>query len=230
VTGKRARSRSASKSFGSIGKMTLTMCLKIVTWQTRRPRSCVLTRAGSASSARRTRRRRSTKNGARPAGCLADTDSGGCVREDIQRSRLPGRRHTDQGERDTDRVYPQESFPKRIANWDKLARHVPPEFPTSITYNKKSYEVIREKLPVSMRLASSLSSSPTRCASCWGEQGGQERDGVRLGHQRSCLIGYGIPGFVLAVFLIKAFGPGSDSWLHAIPLKGIQSRRISMPR
>ncbi|MDP6490421.1 MAG: ABC transporter permease subunit [Kiritimatiellia bacterium] len=37
------------------------------------------------------------------------------------------------------------------------------------------------------------------------------------------LVGYGIPGFVLAVFLIKAFGPSADSWVSLIPLRGIQS-------
>ncbi len=37
------------------------------------------------------------------------------------------------------------------------------------------------------------------------------------------LVGYGIPGFVLAVFLLKAFGPSGDSWINLIPLRGIHS-------
>ncbi len=121
-------------------------------------------------------------------------------------------------------IYPKESLAERIANWDNWHGMFLLKFPASITYNKKSYEVIREKLPVSMRLGI-VSFFLTYSLCLFLGVSKAARNGTTYDSVTSILvlIGCGIPGFVLAVFLIKAFGPGSDSWLHALPLKGIQS-------
>jgi len=121
-------------------------------------------------------------------------------------------------------VYVQESFLQRIANWDNWHGMFLLKFPNSITYNKKSFEVIRQKLPVSMRLGIiSFFLTYSLCLTLGLSKAAKNGTAYDSVTSVLVLIGYGIPGFVLAVFLIKAFGPGSDSWAHLIPLKGIQS-------
>jgi len=121
-------------------------------------------------------------------------------------------------------VYLQESFAERIANWDNWHGMFLLKFPNSITYNKKSFEVIREKLPVSMRLGiASFFLTYSMCLLLGVSKAAKTGTVYDSVTSVLVLIGYGIPGFVLAMFLIKAFGPGSDSWVHLIPLKGIQS-------
>ena len=98
------------------------------------------------------------------------------------------------------------------------------KFPTSITKNEKCYELIRERLKVSMRLGiTSFFITYTLCILLGISKA--VRNGTVFDTATSVLvlIGYGIPGFVLAVFLIKAFGPSADSWMNLIPLRGIQS-------
>ena len=123
-----------------------------------------------------------------------------------------------------DEVYLRESFLAKITNWDNWHGMFLLKFPNSITYNKKSFEVIREKLPVSMRLGIiSFFLTYSLCILLGVSKAA--KNGTLFDSVTSVLvlIGYGIPGFVLAMFLIKAFGPGSDSWVRLIPLKGIQS-------
>jgi len=107
------------------------------------------------------------------------------------------------------------------ANWHGLFLF---KFPTSITKNKKCFELIRERLKVSMRLGvSSFVITYTLCILLGISKA--VRNGTVFDTATSVLVlvGYGIPGFVLAVFLIKAFGPSSDSWISLVPLRGIQS-------
>ncbi len=121
-------------------------------------------------------------------------------------------------------VYLEETFLQKIRNWDNWHGMFLLKFPTSISYNKKSFEVIREKLPVSMRLGIvSFLLTYSMCLLLGVSKAAN--NGSRYDSVTSVLVlvGYGIPGFLLAIFLIKAFGPGSDSWVHLIPLAGLHS-------
>jgi microcin C transport system permease protein len=123
-----------------------------------------------------------------------------------------------------DEVYLRESTWQALSNshnWHGLFLF---EFPTSISKNKKCIELIRERLSVSMRLGvSSFFITYSLCILLGVSKA--VRNGTVFDSVTSILVlvGYGIPGFVLAVFLIKAFGPSSDSWLSLIPLRGIRS-------
>ncbi len=123
-----------------------------------------------------------------------------------------------------DEVYLQEGRWQALANganWHGLFLF---KFPTSITKNKKCYELIHERLKISMRLGiSSFVITYTLCILLGLSKA--VRNGTVFDTATSVLVlmGYGIPGFVLAVFLIKAFGPSGDSWISLIPLRGIQS-------
>ncbi len=121
-------------------------------------------------------------------------------------------------------IYIEESFGAALANghnWHGLFIF---KFPTSITKNKKCYELIKERLPISMRLGiSSFFLTYTLCILLGISKA--VRNGTTFDSVTSILVlvGYGIPGFVLAVFLLKAFGPSGDSWINLIPLRGIHS-------
>jgi microcin C transport system permease protein len=123
-----------------------------------------------------------------------------------------------------DEVYLQESAWAALTNGENWHGLFLFKFPTSITKNKKCYELIRERLRISMRLGvSSFVITYTLCILLGVTKA--VRNGTVFDTATSVLVlvGYGIPGFVLAVFLIKAFGPSADSWVSLIPLRGIQS-------
>ena len=123
-----------------------------------------------------------------------------------------------------DEVYQQQGKWQALTNWDNWHGLFLFKFPISITKNKKCYELIRERLPISMRLGvSSFFITYTLCILLGVTKA--VRNGTVFDSTTSVLIliGYGIPGFVLAVFLIKAFGPSGDSWVSLLPLRGIQS-------
>ncbi len=123
-----------------------------------------------------------------------------------------------------DEVYLQESRWQALTNghnWHGLFLF---KFPLSITKNRKCVDLIRERLPISMRLGVTSFFLTYACCILLGVskavRNGSLYDSVT---SVMVLVGYGIPGFVLAVFLIKAFGPSGDSWLSLIPLRGIHS-------
>lgn len=121
-------------------------------------------------------------------------------------------------------VYLQESTWQALTNGNNWHGLFLFKFPMSITKNKKCFELIKERLPISMRLGvSSFFITYTLCILLGISKA--VRNGSVFDSVTSViiLVGYGIPGFVLAVFLIKAFGPSGDSWLSLIPLRGIQS-------
>ena len=123
-----------------------------------------------------------------------------------------------------DEVYQQQGTWQALTSWDNWHGLFLFKFPISITKNKKCYELIRERLPISMRLGvSSFFITYTLCILLGVTKA--VRNGTVFDSATSVLIliGYGIPGFVLAVFLIKAFGPSGDSWVSLLPLRGIQS-------
>ena len=123
-----------------------------------------------------------------------------------------------------DEVYQKEGRWQALTNGDNWHGLFLFKFPVSITKNKKCYELIRDRLRISMRLGiCSFIITYTLCILLGVSKA--VRNGTVFDTATSVLIlvGYGIPGFVLAVFLIKAFGPSGDSWVSLIPLRGIQS-------
>ena len=123
-----------------------------------------------------------------------------------------------------DELYIKASTWQTLTDWDNWHGMFLLKFPVSITQNKKCFVLIRDRLPVSMRLgiisffltySLCLLMGVTKAA-----KNGSTYDAVT---SVIILIGYGTPGFVLAVFLLKMFGPGSDAIVHLIPLRGIQS-------
>jgi microcin C transport system permease protein len=123
-----------------------------------------------------------------------------------------------------DEIYLKETAWQSLMNGENWHGLFLFKFPTSITKNKKCYELIRERLKVSMRLGiTSFFITYTLCILLGVSKAARNGTVFDTATSVLVLIGYGIPGFVLAVFLIKAFGPSSDSWVSLIPLRGIQS-------
>ena len=109
-------------------------------------------------------------------------------------------------------------------NWDGMLLF---KFGDSFYRNANVIELIREKLPVSVSLGfwSFLITYPT-CILLG------IRKAVKAGERFDTvtsiviLIGYSIPGFVLAVLLIVLFGPGDAALFHFIPLSGLTSSSV----
>jgi len=110
--------------------------------------------------------------------------------------------------------------------WDMLVRFAHFDLGTSYFHHKSVWELIQEKLPVSMSLGlwtffiSYLVSIPLGIAKA-------VRDGSRFDVLTSTLIliGYAIPSFVLGVVLLVLFGGGS--FWQIFPLRGLTSDDFS---
>jgi len=123
-----------------------------------------------------------------------------------------------------DEVYLKEGWWTALTTWENWHGMFLFKFPVSITKNRPSLALIKERLPISMRLG--VSSFVITYALClWLGISKAVRNGSVFDSVSSVLvlIGYGIPGFVLAVFLLKMFGPSGDSLVSLIPLRGIHS-------
>lgn len=113
---------------------------------------------------------------------------------------------------------------EELTDWGNWHGYFLLKFPTSITKNKPAYELIVERLPISARLGViSFFLTYTLCLIFGIAKA--VRNGSRFDTVTSMIVlmGYGIPGFVLAVFLITMFGPGGDALLPLFPLRGLQS-------
>jgi microcin C transport system permease protein len=123
-----------------------------------------------------------------------------------------------------DELYLKASPWQTLTDWQNWHGMFLLKFPISITQNKKCIELIRARLPISMRLGIiSFFLTYSLCLLMGiskAARNGSTYDSVT---SVMVLIGYGTPGFVLAVFLLRMFGPGSDAIAHLIPLRGIQS-------
>jgi len=123
-----------------------------------------------------------------------------------------------------DEVYIDESFGKVMGNWHNWHGMFLMKFPMSISKNKKCWELIVDRLHISMRLGiTAFLVTYSICITLGIAKAVRNDSAFDSLSSMLILIGYGIPGFVLAVFLIKGFGPGSDSLMHLIPLRGIHS-------
>lgn len=121
-------------------------------------------------------------------------------------------------------VYLDRTFLASVTDWDNWHGYFLLKFPNSITKNKPAYELIAERLPVSARLGV-VSFFLTYSMCLLFGIAKAVRNGSRFDTVTSILVltGYGIPGFVLAVFLITMFGPGGDAIISLFPLRGLHS-------
>jgi len=122
-------------------------------------------------------------------------------------------------------VYRDESLAKRLANWDNWHGFFLLKFGDSIMYsNKNVLQLIKERLPVSMRLGIiTFFLTYTICIILGIAKA--VRNGSAFDTWTSVLVLFGnsIPGFVLAVLLIACFGPVESAWINLFPLGGLHS-------
>ena len=122
-------------------------------------------------------------------------------------------------------VYIQESMSEALTNPDHWHGFFLFRFGDSIHRNKTVLELIKERLPVSVSLGvwSFLITYPVCIVLGIAKA---VRNGTRFDGVTSALIllGYSIPGFVLAVLLIVLFGPGEGHIVELIPIAGLTSQ------
>jgi microcin C transport system permease protein len=121
-------------------------------------------------------------------------------------------------------MYLREDFLSQLKNWNNWHGYFLLKFPYSVSKNKKCLDLIKERLPVSMRLGI-ISFFITYISCLLLGIAKAVRNGSRFDTTTSMivLIGFGMPGFVLAVFLLRMFGPGDEALFHLFPLRGLQS-------
>lgn len=147
---------------------------------------------------------------------------------EVRKERFSMVRLTVEGKRESvveerDEVYVKESFWQKISNWNNWHGYFLLKFPVT-RQNKKSLDLILERLPVSMRLGIiSFFLTYVGCIVLGIIKA--VKSGSRFDSFTSFLIltGYSIPGFVLAVLLLQVFGPTDEAVVHLIPLGGLHS-------
>ena len=113
---------------------------------------------------------------------------------------------------------------KSIFNYDNWEGFLVFKFGNSFYRNKSVLSLIKEKLPVSASLGvTSFFLTYTICIILGIAKA--VKNGTRFDTWTSLivLIGYSVPGFVLAIFLIVLLGPGDGAVTHLIPIAGLTS-------
>ena len=111
-----------------------------------------------------------------------------------------------------------------VFNYDNWEGFLVFKFGNSFYRNKSVLSLIKEKLPVSASLGvTSFFLTYTICIILG--IGKAIKNGTRFDTWTSLivLIGYSVPGFVLAIFLIVLLGPGDGAVTHLIPIAGLTS-------
>ena len=114
-----------------------------------------------------------------------------------------------------------------IFNYDNWQGFLVFKFGDSFYRNKSVLSLIKEKLPVSASLGvTSFFLTYTICIFLGIAKA--VKNGSRFDTWSSLivLIGYSVPGFVLAIFLIVLLGPGDGAIAHLIPIAGLTSAGI----
>ena len=117
-----------------------------------------------------------------------------------------------------------EPFPDSIFNHDNWEGFLVFKFGSSFYRNKTVLSLIKEKLPVSASLGvTSFFLTYTICIFLGIAKA--VKNGSRFDTWTSLivLIGYSVPGFVLAIFIIVLLGPGDGAVAHLIPIAGLTS-------
>jgi len=106
-------------------------------------------------------------------------------------------------------------------NWDGMLLF---KFGDSFYRNRNVLELILEKMPVSISLGVwSFFLTYPLCVILGIRKAVKHGTRFDLSTSAAILIGYSIPGFVLAVVLIVLFGPGDAAVFHLLPLSGLTS-------
>ncbi len=116
------------------------------------------------------------------------------------------------------------SFTENFFNYDNWEGFLIFKFGNSFYRNKSVIELIREKLPVSASLGvTSFFLTYSICIVLGIAKA--VKHGARFDTVTSLiiLVGYSVPGFVLAIFIIVLFGPGDGAVAHLIPISGLTS-------
>jgi len=111
-----------------------------------------------------------------------------------------------------------------VFNYDNWEGFLVFKFGNSFYRNKSVLSLIKEKLPVSASLGvTSFFLTYTICIILGIAKA--VKNGTRFDTLTSLivLIGYSVPGFVLAIFLIVLLGPGDGAVAHIIPIAGLTS-------
>lgn len=134
---------------------------------------------------------------------------------------------TARGEKETmtrKEVFVKESVGQALTNWDNWHGYFLCKFGRSSTKNKNIFLLIKERLPVSMRLGIfSFFLTYTVCITLGIVKA--VKNGTRFDSATSAivLIGYSVPGFVLAVLLLKLVGPAEPLIAPLFPGTGIHA-------
>ena len=115
-------------------------------------------------------------------------------------------------------------FTKGILKYDNWEGFLVFKFGNSFYRNKSVLQLIKEKLPVSASLGiTSFFLTYTICVILGIAKA--VKNGTRFDTVSSLivLIGYSVPGFVLAIFIIVLFGPGDGAITHLVPIAGLTS-------
>ena len=111
-----------------------------------------------------------------------------------------------------------------VFNYDNWEGFLVFKFGNSFYRNKSVLSLIKEKLPVSASLGvTSFFLTYTICIILGIAKA--VKNGTRFDTWTSLivLIGYSVPGFVLAIFIIVLLGPGDGAVTHLIPIAGLTS-------
>jgi len=119
---------------------------------------------------------------------------------------------------------PAVPYPGALLVWDNWDGMLLFKFGDSFYRNRNVLELVADKLPVSVSLGlwSFLITYPS-CILLGIAKA--VREGTRFDAATSVMIllGYSIPGFVLAVLIVVLLGPGDAALAHLVPLSGLTS-------
>ena len=115
-------------------------------------------------------------------------------------------------------------FLESVFKYDNWEGFLVFKFGNSFYRNKSVLSLIKEKLPVSASLGvTSFFLTYTICIILGIAKAVKNGTRFDTGTSLIVLIGYSVPGFVLAIFLIVLLGPGDGAITHLIPIAGLTS-------
>jgi microcin C transport system permease protein len=121
-------------------------------------------------------------------------------------------------------VYLKESRGEALSNWDNWHGFFLLKFGNSIKRNKTVIQLVKERLPVSASLGViSFFLTYFVCILLGIVKAVHHGSRFDVFSSVIVLIGYSVPGFVLAVLLLVLFGPGDGHIVELIPLAGLTS-------
>lgn len=119
---------------------------------------------------------------------------------------------------------PKAAFQENFFNYESWDGFLVFKFGNSFYRNKSVLELVVEKLPVSASLGvTSFFITYIICIVLGIAKAVNHEKTFDTASSLVILVGYSVPGFVLAIFLIVFFGPGDGAIAHLIPLSGLTS-------